>query len=662
VDQYLGSRYELVEVIGAGASGQVWRARLRKDTKQLRKVRSSTDIAAKILRGDLAGDPGVVERFIKERSLLMSLEHPAIVHVIEVVAEGDRLAIVMELMPGGSLANRLSSKGTLAQSDAVHIVQTILEALAYAHSKGILHRDVKPANILLGSAEPNDLSSVKLSDFGIASLVDEDGLRATDLIGSPAYMSPELFASGIISAASDVYAAGITLYELLAGRTPFAGSGSAHTVGLRHVAVPPPRLPIDPRLWTVIESMLAKDPADRLSAIGAANALKTLHRDVTACDPLPVQEDPKWEAISIDLPRRATVQTLDAVIDLGQTRLSGLKVEEPSQLVTAGDIERLIAPAHLEGNSDLSMTRLAAIDREQARIEQRPAAKARNIRAIIVIVCIALVACTGGGFLVWKSGLFSSKRAPSKVQSLVPAHHSRQPYATGLRIDLDASPSKTVGAIDLTLTLTAPRSTGLSGDILLVIPSDDNSSCPVLSGAALLPVTQTEDGVAVSCATKFNITLAASQSMPMAVQVQGNLGNDLQKWLDSIIRQSDQAISQITGQAFSLQRVIGLTVQADSVTRDQTLPPVSYRVFAEWVGGHQELFRNDTLAFQATDLLKSLTGGSGLDGVTVSSCPETQVHGIVVLAQQPANSCFIQVTIGDLTSPKSSFVINTSGS
>ena len=672
-ERFLGSRYELSELIGAGAMGQVWRARLRSGATGSKKSRGQNqpDLAAKLLRGDLTNDPDVVRRFIQERSLLMGLNHKGIVRVIDMVAEGDRLAIVMEFMPGGSLGDVLASHGTFAPSVAVPMTCAVLDALAYAHQRGVLHRDVKPANVLLGERGLDAPSAAKLSDFGIASFTDERGMHATGLVGSPAYMPPELFSTGTVSAASDVYATGTMLYELLAGRTPFAGSGTMHTVSFRHVTTAPPQLPVDPRLWHVLEAMLAKEPADRLSASGAAEALRSLPNDVIDAPALPVQLEPDWQTVPTLAPKPATrtpIQSVDANVDLGQTRLSGPADAEVFQPRATGKARAVVNTAG-QGDDDIAATRLGTIDRPLAQVDTVEEKRKRPMWLIAVGVVVAL-GVVGGVVVAAKAGVFGGQEEtpPTPEESSfathdwLPAHLLGQAAATGLRIDLEAAPASTVGTAALQLTLTAPRATGLFGDVLLVLPGMDGADCPTLSVSALKPATMSSDDVSQKCAYKLPVNLSSGQSQTVNLQVTGDLGDDLGVWLSAIVDQTTQGLSGVTGAGFPLQRVTGITVQADSTVRTKTTAQVHYRVFAQWSGGEQEIFRDDTLAFQATDLLKALTGGVGLDGVKVSGCPEVQVRGTTVLAQQSASSCFIQVTIGDLESRQATFSINTTGS
>lgn len=273
-ERFLGSQYELIDQIGSGSMGQVWRARVRSGRGNAERNRSP--LAVKVLRESLADDPDVFSRFVRERAVLVGLHHAGIVQVLDTVAEGGRLAIVMEYMTGGSLAQALAKAGRLRPGVAVPLTCQVLDALAYTHGQGVLHRDIKPANVLLAAGGLDHPDAAKLGDFGIASLVDANGVHKTGLVGSPAYMAPEMFTSGLASAASDVYAAGILLYELLSGHTPFGESGGPAGIGYRQVFDDLPRLDINDDLWGVLSAMLAKDAAQRPSARQAADALRAV--------------------------------------------------------------------------------------------------------------------------------------------------------------------------------------------------------------------------------------------------------------------------------------------------------------------------------------------------------------------------------------------------
>src|SRR6476661_2158257 len=213
----LGSAYLLESRLGRGASGEVWRG----------TDREGRVFAFKLLHTDLADDPRIVERFVQERSLLASIRHPHVVRVHDLVIEGQTLAIVMDLVEGPDLRELLRRHGTLPPQQVAQLGAELAEALHAAHTLGVIHRDVKPENVLLDTSFT--LAKAKLTDFGIAKLVG-DSKRSTMLLGTPHYMAPEIAEGAEPTPAADLYSLGVTLYELACGITPFAGRGSAMAV------------------------------------------------------------------------------------------------------------------------------------------------------------------------------------------------------------------------------------------------------------------------------------------------------------------------------------------------------------------------------------------------------------------------------------------------
>lgn len=230
VGDALGAGYRLLARVGSGAAGEVWR---------VRDLRDDSELAAKLLRPEHVQDPSLVERFVRERSVLTRLRHPNVVKVLDLVVEGGTLAIVMEFVGGGSLRDRLVDSGPLPATAALAVTGAALDALAAAHVMGTVHRDVKPDNVLLAAGIDDLQMAVRVSDFGIAHVVSDGPRSTTGIIGTPEYISPEMLSTGEAGPPSDVYAAGILLYELLCGRTPFAGVGNDFAVAYRHVSVQP---------------------------------------------------------------------------------------------------------------------------------------------------------------------------------------------------------------------------------------------------------------------------------------------------------------------------------------------------------------------------------------------------------------------------------------
>ncbi|MYQ47318.1 protein kinase, partial [Streptomyces sp. SID4985] len=279
----IGSRYTANQILGRGSAGTVW-------------LGEGPDgpVAVKLLREDLASDQELVGRFVQERTALLGLEHPHIVTVRDLVVDGNDLALVMDLVRGTDLRTRLERERRLSPEAAVAIVADVADGLAAAHAAGVVHRDVKPENILLdmrGPLGPGGAHPALLTDFGVAKLIDTPKrTRATKIIGTPDYLAPEIVEGLPPRAAVDIYALATVLYELLAGFTPFGG-GHPGAVLRRHVTetvVPLPGIPEE--LWQLIVQCLAKGPASRLRASELAARLREQLPSLAGLPPLEVDE------------------------------------------------------------------------------------------------------------------------------------------------------------------------------------------------------------------------------------------------------------------------------------------------------------------------------------------------------------------------------------
>lgn len=257
----IGSRYVVTRVLGRGTCGTVWEG-----------TGPDGPVAVKLLREDLAADQALVARFVQERTVLTSLEHPNIVGITDLVVDGTDLALVMDLVHGSDLRHRIEQGGPLGPREAAAVAADIAEALAAAHSRGVIHRDVKPENVILDRR--GGIERARLTDFGIARLVDGPRrTRATRIIGTPDYLAPEVIEGLKPGPPVDVYALGTLLFEALTGWTPFGG-GHPGAVLRRHVTEPIPDLPGVPRaLADLVISCLAKAPAARLTAAEIADRL-----------------------------------------------------------------------------------------------------------------------------------------------------------------------------------------------------------------------------------------------------------------------------------------------------------------------------------------------------------------------------------------------------
>ncbi|MCG7430465.1 serine/threonine-protein kinase [Dermacoccus nishinomiyaensis] len=273
----LGSRYTLERQIGSGAMGQVW-------------VGHDVDghtLAFKLLRPELADDPGVVARFLQERNLLVGLRSPYVIRVHDLVVEGPRLAIVMDYVAGDSLRALLQRRGNLPPHDVATLGAQIAQGLAAVHGANVLHRDLKPENVLLAD-DPDAMSRAttetalpaaastrtstdalgtlvpRLADFGVASLVTQTGQVATaNVIGTPQYLAPELGDGQPSGRAGDLYALGVTLYEMACGAVPFHADSPVALLRLHADHAPTRPDDIPDALWVLIAELLAKNPHER---------------------------------------------------------------------------------------------------------------------------------------------------------------------------------------------------------------------------------------------------------------------------------------------------------------------------------------------------------------------------------------------------------------
>ncbi|MGW7201457.1 serine/threonine-protein kinase [Streptomyces chryseus] len=334
----IGSRYTAHQILGRGSAGTVWLG----DGPE-------GPVAIKLLREDLASDQELVGRFVQERTALLGLDHPRVVGVRDLVVDGTDLALVMDLVRGTDLRTRLDRERRLAPEAAVAIAADVADGLAAAHAAGVVHRDVKPENILLdmeGPLGPGGAHPALLTDFGVAKLIDTPRrTRATKIIGTPDYLAPEIVEGLPPRAAVDIYALATVLYELLAGFTPFGG-GHPGAVLRRHVTetvVPLPGIPEE--LWQLLVQCLAKAPASRLRASELSARLRDQLPLLAGMPPLDVDEPgaedeeayPAYDephALTADEPRRRGAVPLvpGSAPDSNRDTHTSMRVPAPDEL------------------------------------------------------------------------------------------------------------------------------------------------------------------------------------------------------------------------------------------------------------------------------------------------------------------------------------------
>ncbi len=261
----LGDRYEVGPVIGSGGMGVVHRGR---------DLRLSREVAIKVLPSAGSADPGRRMRFEREARATARVSHPNVVAVYDEGAAGDELYFVMESLPGRTLADELAS-GTLTGERARQIALDLLAGLAAAHREGVLHRDIKPGNVLMTAS-----GSAKLSDFGIAKVAGATDLTQVGMLfGTAPYLPPERLRGEPATQSGDVYAIGAMLYEALAGRHPFAGDTPVAIATAMAMTTPAPiatvRPDVDADLGRAVDRAISRDPAARFpSASAMADALR----------------------------------------------------------------------------------------------------------------------------------------------------------------------------------------------------------------------------------------------------------------------------------------------------------------------------------------------------------------------------------------------------
>ena len=302
IGQLLAGRYELQDVAGSGGMSSVYRAR---DTVLERMV------AIKILHDHFSDDPEYVERFRREARALAQLNHPNIVTVIDRGEFEGRQFIVFEHVEGENLKELIKREGQLPVDRAIALVHQVARGLAFAHDHGVVHRDVKPHNVLI-----DEDGVAKVTDFGIArSLEPGDGLTETGtLLGTSEYIAPEQASGARVDERSDQYSLAVVLYELLAGEPPYTGDNFM-AVAMKHIQQPVPsvretRPDVSPRLDAIISRAMAKHPEDRFPSTEAMVAALEAARVGTDATPVPAPrpDDGATESIPVSGPLPPPIQ------------------------------------------------------------------------------------------------------------------------------------------------------------------------------------------------------------------------------------------------------------------------------------------------------------------------------------------------------------------
>ena len=324
----LGGRYQLGPMIGTGGMADVYLAE---------DLRLHREVAIKILRSDLARDPAFVTRFNKEALAVAALNHPGIVAVYdsgqEKTTSGVMPYIVMEYVEGKTLRELLHDGDRLLFDRAIEIVEGILNALSYSHKSGIVHRDIKPGNIMI-----TESGAVKVMDFGIARALADAGATLTstwNIVGTAQYLSPEQATGGQADLRSDLYSVGCLFYELISGQPPFSGETPV-AIAYQHVSAP--LIPVtslttglDPAIDSFFEVALAKSPENRYqNAASMLRDLKRLSRGERITAKIPTQR-------SVN-PRRRLLIATSLVLLIGLGGFLAFRPSGPAEIVTLPNV------------------------------------------------------------------------------------------------------------------------------------------------------------------------------------------------------------------------------------------------------------------------------------------------------------------------------------
>ncbi len=376
-------RYTIGAELGAGGMATVFRAT---------EIALEREVAIKVMSMEVASTPGAVERFRREARVAAALSHPHIVPIYA-IGEDPKLAFfAMKYIEGRGLDSILKKDPMQSVEMVVKTIATVGRALAHAHEKGVVHRDVKPANIMVG----ND-GWLYVTDFGIAKRDDAQGLtQVGTVIGTPAYMSPEQFNGQTTTGAADQYSLGVVAYEMLAGRAPFNGP-SLGEIMRGHLLEPPPalrtlRIDIPAPVVEVVNRMLAKDPADRFATLNdAAAALEGAGAGAKGMAP------------------RRTVPTSQAAAELRATTSPTTPMPRNS---TSGPITGANSGANSGPNS-------GAARRPVTATHARPEPVRQGGGGTAIAVFALLAAALGGGWYVFREDISAAMR-PAPVASIAP--------------------------------------------------------------------------------------------------------------------------------------------------------------------------------------------------------------------------------------------------
>lgn len=404
-------KFEILEELGRGGFGTVYKAR----DKALNRL-----VAIKVLHPNLVNDPAFLGRFRQEAQIAANLDHPNLVPVYDYGEDEGRYFIVMGYMPGGSLKDLLKNKGSLTKERALEILQQISAGLAYAHKKGVIHRDLKPGNILF-----DDEGKARVSDMGFAKILQSDSSMSMStsggLVGTPAYMAPEIWKGEASTAAVDVYSSACILVEMLTGKPLFDGD-STPVVILKHLQ--PVNLPETlPEGWKpVISRALEKEPGKRFESV------EQLVREIRHTD----------EKVLVD-----KIDEKDSHLHTNDLQEEVQNPDQPSSVV---------GKEHFQSHdliSEETQKSSLGFEGEKRGVSQNKTPLYLGLGILVLLVV----------FLIVRSGIFSA-RPQSTVEPevvMVQETATRKPYPTPITVQemqpVDATPAQADGDLSVGIVL-----------------------------------------------------------------------------------------------------------------------------------------------------------------------------------------------------------------
>ncbi|WP_104090653.1 protein kinase [Arthrobacter sp. GMC3] len=406
----LGGRYQLTSRIAIGGMGEVWKAQ----DLVLGRI-----VAIKILKDEYTGDPGFRARFRAEAKHTALLNHVGIANVFDYGEEDGSAYLVMELVPGEPLSTLIEREHILSADWTLSMIAQTARALSVAHAQGLVHRDVKPGNLLITPE-----GRVKITDFGIARLADQVPLTQTgQVMGTAQYLAPEQATGQLATGSSDIYALGVIGYECITGHRPFSGE-SQIAIALAQVNDAPPPLPdtLPTPVRALLMSMLAKDPANRpANAMKLAEAAEAIRAgDIKAAH----------AAVPGMLLFESSTGPITAPVDINATAPTSVvgNISEPSTTALP-----TVSAATIEDYPAESLTRAEALSAERAWGEEdphfmdgaddgeeppaEPVKRGRSPWTWPLVALIALLVFALGALLLQSLGVFESKPAPSVTKS-----------------------------------------------------------------------------------------------------------------------------------------------------------------------------------------------------------------------------------------------------